>query len=78
MDISRVDLNLLATLKVLLEERNVTRAARRLHISQPGMSAQLARLRTLFGDPLDMKKKAPQWLPRTTGDRTMTEAQREF
>ncbi|HYQ39669.1 MAG TPA: LysR family transcriptional regulator [Pseudomonas sp.] len=52
MDISRIDLNLLATLKVLLEERNVTRAARRLHISQPGMSAQLARLRTLFGDPL--------------------------
>jgi len=52
MDISRIDLNLLATLKVLLEERNVTHAARRLHISQPGVSAQLARLRTLFGDPL--------------------------
>ncbi len=33
---------------------------------------------TLLGDPLDMKKKAPQWHQRTTGDRTMTEAQREF
>jgi hypothetical protein len=33
---------------------------------------------TLFGDPLDMKKKAPHWIERTTGDRNMTEAQREF
>ncbi|MBP7688917.1 MAG: hypothetical protein KA765_13450 [Thermoflexales bacterium] len=34
---------------------------------------------TLFGDPLDMKKKhGPKWVERTTGDRTMPEAQREF
>ena len=33
---------------------------------------------TLFGDPLDMKQKAPKWIERTTGDRTMAEAQREF
>lgn len=52
LDISRVDLSLLATLEVLLAERNVTKAAARLHLSQPAVSAQLARLRDLFDDPL--------------------------
>jgi DNA-binding transcriptional LysR family regulator len=52
VDTSRVDLNLLATLEVLLAERNVTKAATKLHLSQPAVSAQLARLRDLFGDPL--------------------------
>jgi len=52
MDSSKVDLNLLVALEALLAERNVTRAARRLGLSQPALSAQLARLRDLFGDPL--------------------------
>jgi DNA-binding transcriptional LysR family regulator len=52
MDINRIDLNLLTSLNVLLDEANVTRAARRLKLSQPALSAQLARLRELFGDPL--------------------------
>jgi DNA-binding transcriptional LysR family regulator len=52
MDMNRVDLNLLVSLDVLLEEANVTRAAGRLKLSQPALSAQLARLRELFGDPL--------------------------
>src|SRR5580698_10255895 len=52
MDTKRLDLNLLVTLEALLAEQNVTRAARRLHLSQPAVSAQLARLRDLFGDPL--------------------------
>ncbi len=52
MDISRFDLSLLLALEALLEERNVTRAATRLKISQPALSARLARLRSLFADPL--------------------------
>lgn len=46
------DLPLLISLNVLLEECNVTRAAARLHVSQPALSAQLSRLRVLFGDQL--------------------------
>lgn len=52
MNIRSLDLNLLQTLDVLLTELNVTRAARRLNLSQPSVSAQLARLRDYFGDPL--------------------------
>lgn len=48
----RLDLNLLVTLDALLTEHNVTRAAERLHLSQPTVSVQLARLREFFGDPL--------------------------
>lgn len=49
---SRLDLNLLVALDALLAERSVTRAAERLHLSQPSMSGSLARLRTHFGDVL--------------------------
>lgn len=51
-DLSRIDLNLLIALQVLLEERNVSRAAQRLFITQPAMSKTLSRLREVFGDPL--------------------------
>jgi LysR family nod box-dependent transcriptional activator len=47
-----VDLNLLKALDALLQERSVTRAADRLAITQPSMSAALSRLRDLFGDDL--------------------------
>ena len=52
MDMNGHKLQLLASLNILLDERNVTRAAERLGISQPALSAQLARLRDVFGDPL--------------------------
>lgn len=47
-----LDLNLLLAFQVLLEERSVTRAARRLHVSQPAMSSVLGRLREYFQDPI--------------------------
>jgi DNA-binding transcriptional LysR family regulator len=47
-----VDLNLLHALYALLEERHVTRAAKRSFLSQPAMSRALDRLRETFGDPL--------------------------
>jgi DNA-binding transcriptional LysR family regulator len=52
MNLNRVDLNLLVALDALLAERNVTRAGKRLSLSQPAMSAALARLRKMFDDPL--------------------------
>jgi DNA-binding transcriptional LysR family regulator len=47
-----MDLNLLKALDALLDERNVTRAAERLGITQPAMSGMLTRLRDSFDDPL--------------------------
>lgn len=52
INLRRLDLNLLVTLDVLLSEHNVTRAAERLHYSQPSVSVHLARLREIFDDPL--------------------------
>jgi DNA-binding transcriptional LysR family regulator len=48
----KIDLNLLIALQVLLEEKNVSRAAQRLFITQPAMSKTLSRLRALFEDEL--------------------------
>lgn len=52
MHFKGLDLNLLVALDALLTERNVTTAAERIHISQPGMSAALQRLRYHFDDVL--------------------------
>jgi len=51
-DARSVDFNLLVPLRALLEERNVTRAGQAVNMSQPSMSAALARLRTHFDDDL--------------------------
>ena len=47
-----LNLNLLKALQVLLQERNVTRAAQQLHLTQSAMSRQLGQLREYFADPL--------------------------
>src|SRR6266478_6847857 len=50
-----VDLNLLRVFDVLYDERNVTRAAARLFLTQSAVSHALARLRDVLGDPLFMR-----------------------
>lgn len=50
-----LDLNLLVAFEALYVERHVTRAARRLGLSQPAMSGALARLRAMLDDPLFVK-----------------------
>ncbi len=52
MNLAKIDLNLLVYLDTLLRERNVTKAAQQLHITQPAMSNGLKRLRTLLKDPV--------------------------
>lgn len=55
-ELRRIDLNLLLALHALLAEKHVTRAAVRLHKSQPAVSHSLAQLRELFNDPLLVRK----------------------
>ncbi|MCX9113118.1 LysR family transcriptional regulator [Aeromonas veronii] len=57
----RANLNLLPTLKVLLETRNISRAAELLHLSQPSISKQLAQLRSEFDDEL-LVREGQRWL----------------
>ncbi|AIW21667.1 LysR family transcriptional regulator [Vibrio coralliilyticus] len=52
MSLNHINLNLLRSLQVLLEECHVSRAADRLNITQSAVSRQLAQLRDLCGDPL--------------------------
>ena len=52
MVLDGLDATNLVALHVLLEERHVTRAARRLGITQSSMSHRLARLRETLEDPL--------------------------
>jgi len=55
VNLDRFDLNLLVAFEALMSEGQVTRAARRLHITQPALSSALARLRSVFGDQLFVK-----------------------
>ena len=50
--LGNINLNLLRSLHILLEEHHVSRTAERLHISQSAVSRQLAQLRELCQDPL--------------------------
>ncbi|ANO34497.1 hypothetical protein BCT86_01970 [Vibrio breoganii] len=50
--LSRVDLNLLVILDLLLKERNVSRVAEEIYLTQSAVSRSLKRLREAFDDPL--------------------------
>lgn len=58
IDLRRVDLNLLVVFQALMQEGSVTRTAVKLNLSQSAVSAALARLRSLFGDPLFERSRA--------------------
>ncbi len=51
-DIRGLDIGMLRTFDALMRERSVSRAAARLFLSQPAVSASLNRLREAFDDPL--------------------------
>nr|BAN09864.1 truncated transcriptional regulator [Mesorhizobium loti NZP2037] len=52
-----LDLNLLVVLDALLSERNLTAAASSINLSQPAMSAAVARLRDYFNDELVVREQ---------------------
>jgi DNA-binding transcriptional LysR family regulator len=54
--LAQLDLNLLVILRELIRERNVTRAAERVAVSQPAASAALGRLRRYFDDQLLIRR----------------------
>ncbi len=54
---NNIDLRLLRVLAALVAERNVSRAAERLGLSQPATSHALARLRSMFDDPLLLRSR---------------------
>lgn len=51
-NLEQLNLNLMLALHWLLVEQSVTRAARRMSVTQPAMSRSLGQLRALLGDPL--------------------------
>lgn len=65
-DLAEIDVGLLLALEALLRERNVTRAASRLNIGQPALSARLNRLRQVFADPLFVPAAAGRGVVPTT------------
>ena len=73
--LARADMNLLVALEALMQERSVTRAARRLAISQSAMSHTLGRLRDLFGD--DLFVRSGQTMVPTPRARELIEPVRE-
>jgi len=65
VNIQNFDLNLLAIFDALMAERNVSRAAARVFISQSAMSHAINRLRRLLGDPILVRtEKGMQPTPR--------------
>src|SRR6201984_3940213 len=68
----QTDLNLLIVFAVLAEERNVSRAAQRLLLSQPAVSRALQRMRDTFHDDL-LVRTAKGYEPTPQGERVLQE-----
>ncbi|WP_086929998.1 LysR substrate-binding domain-containing protein [Agarilytica rhodophyticola] len=68
-DLRNVDLNLLVVFNALAEEEHLTRAAEKLHLSQPAVSNALARLRDFFDDELFVR--APKGMKPTRKARAL-------
>jgi len=64
--LDKIELSLIRTLHTVITERSVSRAALKLHSSQPAVSAQLKRLRALTGDPL-LVRSGGGMVPTATG-----------
>ncbi len=75
MNLSAVDLNLLVVFEALMAERSVTRAARRVGLSQPAASNALSRLRALFRD--DLLVRVPGGMEPTAKARDLVEPVRD-
>ena len=56
MQLNRIDMNLLVVLETIYTEGGITRAAEKLHLTQPALSHSLARLRDMFKDPLFVRE----------------------
>jgi DNA-binding transcriptional LysR family regulator len=67
-----LDLNLLYALDALLHERHVTRAAKRLGMTQSAASHALGRLRSQLGDPLLVRGPRGQMVPTPRADALAT------
>src|SRR3954463_13694509 len=75
MNVQDIDLNLLRVFDAVLHERGVTPAAARLGLTQPAVSNALARLRTVFGDPLFLR--TPSGMDATPFARELAEPVRQ-
>ena len=67
MRLRNVDLNLFVVFDVVYSERNLTRAAEVLHITQPAVTNALNRLRKNFSDPLFIRGRK-EMLPTPVAD----------
>lgn len=56
MQLQKIDLNLFIVFDVIYRERNLTKAAEALHITQPAVSNSLSRLRSTFNDQLFVRQ----------------------
>ncbi|WP_370462580.1 LysR family transcriptional regulator [Pseudomaricurvus sp. HS19] len=75
MRLEKIDLNLFVVFDALYAERSVTRAAERLHLTQPAVSNALSRLRQQFDDQLFVRSPAGM-LPTPVADSVITDVRK--